>query len=854
MKYLVSLASKYIKRQKFRTCLTFISIVLASFILNMGLITLSSAILSLKQYTIDSMGTWEVNLTDYVDKEKIPQTLEKLQKHILVDDILYYNNSYVRVPFSDKSSYIEVSYDKVGKLLCKSVNQKSMCGNPLLVREFNIRAVHVHNDNGIILPEVFREYGYKEGNSITLGFTYICDKYRGKTYTDSFVIEGFSESAESGTGIMDVWIKENKDITSQITAGDNLDKKSEISLSSDSDSGLYIRVNKNGKFDDCTNTILSDIESENNYLDLLSDPDAFNSRLLLMELKALINPKHIVPIIAILAGLLLLFWLVERFIIDNAFEISVVERSRKFTVLKTLGASKGQLSALTFNEAVFYCVTAVPIGMVTAYIIILSLFKSFSFIGIRSMVFSSNPAILAVGFVLCVISVVISSYTSAMWNTRKSTLIKAMNYGNSVKIKKKKVKDKKYLNKSSIQLIKTYSKRNMKRAKGKYIFSAFAGSVSMILLFSALFTATGIKTFLKENEDFFSSPFASDFRISVLRERPENIFNFFKKGEDIIQCRVKGTYYGYNYAFSEHDKQIYEKFSGNIPEVFSLETIDKIQYDEEIKDILKLSYDEFVDQKSAILVVMTDDAGNSGTCFRSVSEYGFESEPEITFGKSKIKISGVIITDVHINLELIVPIENISDKKLSWCDAVITVKDSKAYKKASDLCTEFVDTNPNVEYYMDDYIHNTGFINTMSALGKTAIVFFVFTWLTGIVSMINLTNTRIMNCQREYFIMRCLGMSKRQIVGSVLYDLVFFSVISTFMGILFSSVMILPFLEESKNGGFYLKIIRNIFSIGIPASVIALAVNICIPVLFAMPLIKKMFETSSDVVNTNDLR
>lgn len=858
MKYLVSLASKYIKRQKFRTCLTFISIVLASFIMNMGVITLSSVLSSYKQYIIDSNGTWEVNLTDYVDKNKIPQTLEKLQKHILVDDVLNYNYSYVKVHDEDKSGYIEISYDKKGKLLCKSVNQKSMCGNPSLIREYDFKTIHVQNDNGIILTDVFKEYGYKEGDSITLDFTYICDKYRGKTCSDSFVIEGFSDSAASDAGRMEITVKENIDITDQILNCYNSGKKSEskYEINNDSVSCLYIRVNKNGEFEDNINTIFSDIGSEYKYLDILSDSGSLNAELLLFELKALINPEYIGPIIAPLAGLLLLFWLVERFIIDNAFEISVIERSRKFTVLKTLGASKGQLSALTLNEAVFYCLTAVPAGMILSYIIVLSQFKSFSAAGIRSVFFNAPPAVLAIGFVLCVISVVISSYTSAMWNTRKATLIKAMNFGNSVKIKKKKVKNQKYLNKSSMKFIKMYSKRNMKRAKGKFVFSAFAGSVSMILLFSAVFTSTEFKTVFKEDDNLFSSEFAADFRIDVDTERPDNILDYFKKGKDFIECRVKGYDSCFDYTLSENDKQIYQQLFGKEKSVIFIETVDKTEYDKILKDILKISYDEFVDKKSAVIAGLKNDPHESGSCFTPASEYGFESEPEITFGK--IKISGVVNTDVdsYIGDGLIVPIDIISDKALSWCGVTITVKDSKAYKEAAELCEKFVDTNPKVESYDDEFIYNTGFKNTIDALGKTAVIFFVFTWITGIVSMINLTNTRIINCQREYYILRCTGMSKRQLVGSILYDVVIFSVVSTVIGILISSGGNVLFIKNtivSETDNLML-VIRNAVRTGISVAVVALAVNIIIPVLFAMPLIKKMFETSSDVVNSNDLR
>ena len=63
MKFLISLSLKYLGRQKLRTALTFISIVLAVFIMCFSLDALSTVLVTMKDFEINESGTWEVDLS-----------------------------------------------------------------------------------------------------------------------------------------------------------------------------------------------------------------------------------------------------------------------------------------------------------------------------------------------------------------------------------------------------------------------------------------------------------------------------------------------------------------------------------------------------------------------------------------------------------------------------------------------------------------------------------------------------------------------------------------------------------------------------------------------------------------------
>ena len=72
MKYIVTVALRYIQRQKTRTFMTFLSIAVASFIIGMVCLFANTAIDSGKNYIIDTEGSWEVDVSDvFFDEENM---------------------------------------------------------------------------------------------------------------------------------------------------------------------------------------------------------------------------------------------------------------------------------------------------------------------------------------------------------------------------------------------------------------------------------------------------------------------------------------------------------------------------------------------------------------------------------------------------------------------------------------------------------------------------------------------------------------------------------------------------------------------------------------------------------------
>ena len=122
-------------------------------------------------------------------------------------------------------------------------------------------------------------------------------------------------------------------------------------------------------------------------------PHPENNLLLALEVK---SPYAMYQIMAFLSSpiliVLLIGWFIARFVIDNAFEMAVQERSTHFAALRIMGASKGQVAFVVLIEALFYCLTAIPLGMILAVFIVCRMcFNSFHKSGIDIFEFSAKP-------------------------------------------------------------------------------------------------------------------------------------------------------------------------------------------------------------------------------------------------------------------------------------------------------------------------------------------------------------------------------------------------------------------------------------------------------------------------------
>lgn len=196
MKSLIILSLKYLKRQKLRTVLTLISIILGMFIISLSLLFSTSAYKSIKDMIKNESGIYEINIGSALpEDETVFEKVLSLDKHYLTEN-LYAENYFSFIPENEN---IVISCDKGGKIVPENVllvsyyekqnNNNSFSNDDLCLNSNNSGFKCINNSNGIILPEDFKNMGYSENDHITLKFS--SSDNQKSFVSENYIIEGF---------------------------------------------------------------------------------------------------------------------------------------------------------------------------------------------------------------------------------------------------------------------------------------------------------------------------------------------------------------------------------------------------------------------------------------------------------------------------------------------------------------------------------------------------------------------------------------------------------------------------------------------------------------------------------------
>lgn len=918
MKHLISLSLKYIRRQKFRSVLTFLCITLSVFILNTFSAYLSSIICTVKNEEIANSGSWEVNLSNVVrDTKKIKESIEVIENHVAVSDYLatYLIGLHTEYDRDEEGrvSFFEINLDNGENVRVKYLNYTGLSGNRKLSPDsfygtsLDGQEKIAISGNEIYAPSWLRNYGYKEGDTITFSVTPFSGVLDENSSQAQQTLERLKKQSEAENGVYFVSDSGEEEVepASILVSGPLLRymqedfELSEIELSDiregisteeysckiigfrntseDSFSFLsgtsfpmefnklykdnsgsiadlsyleepvvYARINDNADFDDGLLMLYEDLGFDKStfYNYFFDGSEDMHTKLLAIEFKGSYVIVTLLPYIIAVLFLTLLVWAISRFVIDNAFEISVQERSTQFAALRIMGASKNQLLALVLTEGIFYSITALPIGTFLAFWLCNSVFVSIRNVGFVNFEFDANPVITIIGILICAAAIFVSAYTSAMWAAKKLSPAEALNYGKPSKKKKASSGKKSRINRSSKGFIVRYTLKNIFRTKKRFLISSIAMALGVIMftlcVFIGLYTGKELKEFTENDYDNY------DFMVMASGEYTEKAQKEIASSDVFSDCRIYCRAYR---AWEGESEKIFNRFvpydmAFSISHV-PITTIEKEEYDSFVAPLANMTYDEFTASETGLVLVspygdepyITEDSTPVyEDYYRSASTIGFEENPSITFFEGgSIELSGAVCTQMNVNDYpcIIVPLEN-AEKMLSSEDfgynvyIRTTVYGSENYLEAEKIMTDFA--NYTGDILINNYMVCTGLYEFIGAIIKAVLVFLVSIWLVGILSMVNSINTSVLNRQPELLMLRAVGMSKRQLYGTVMLESVLFSAFSAIIGTLIS-VGFYSFMVKVLWGDDGFRITGSIITVVL----ISIAVNVIIAVLAAMP-------------------
>ncbi len=779
------------------------------------------------------------------------------------------------------------------------IDEQAIIGNPELKPGYNQGIINSMKDGGAVVPEFFKEMGYSVGDTLSFtirpviaeidedspimkevrqklldetGYSVMSDdlefeeldrtaqketlqknigntfEYYGMSFDDvpmknaeygepveiSLKIGGFDSYFNSAYGYgFSVKTPEIYSIIDRI-AEKNPDMITDISANAN------IRINENVDFDDAMQNLYGALgfPKDNYYADL----PKLNDDLLFLESRSASAITTGLPAIILIFLLIFLAWLVARFVIDNAFEISNQERSSQYALLRVIGASKRQIATLVCTEAFFYTITAVPIGTITAYLFCSSFFKSLRNLGFEDFEFKANIYFIIGGIILCILAIFISAYTSAMWASRKLSPAEALNFGKPKKSKKiHKRKSKIKLN--SKQFLRRYTSKNIARNKGRYIISTVTMALgTMFFTFSmmlGLFLYSDFSKYL-EREGVY------DFNISyispdMLDEAKEKFSN--EKIFDNYEITTQSNYMQSINDISDLEEKLNEilPYKRELRDSFIIMGISRDEFDKYIAQTSGMTYDEFLQSGKGIYSIPcysyseVVDENSDITEQQEVRQYddyykSFDKPATVKFNYKNISIDiiGGSCSEFQKIPCIIVPLDSEIAGKIGITLIIkAKVNGQENYAEAEKIYSEFVEKSASISY-SDDYSVGTGLSEFTKAIIKIAVTFISAIWLVGILSMVNSINTSVLNRSRELMMLRSVGMSRKQLRKMVLLESVMFSALASSSGILLAMGV---FFIVMNIMGFQATFLVSM-AIGL---ILSIAVNILIAILASIP-------------------
>ncbi|PFB75959.1 ABC transporter permease [Bacillus anthracis] len=255
---------------------------------------------------------------------------------------------------------------------------------------------------------------------------------------------------------------------------------------------VYTQENKVGrlltyksKFSTGEGKILVGISPEANFNEVLEGIKTIsgeNNINISEELIQLEKPGYNNSIMATLIITISIVVIATVVVIYNAFQISVVERTRQFGLLRSIGATRKQIRQIVLREATFLAVIAIPLGIICSLIALASLQFTFSLLMENSKgvsIFHVDWKILLISSIITFLSVIASSFYPAYFAGKISPLLAI---SSRLSIKKEQIKKQKnYILRKPVSFPLSMAMKNVKRNKNRYTITILSIIISSVL-------------------------------------------------------------------------------------------------------------------------------------------------------------------------------------------------------------------------------------------------------------------------------------------------------------------------------------------------------------------------------------
>ena len=838
MKVLNKLTIKNLELNKKRTIVTVIGIMLSVALITAVASMYSSLIASLIKYEVAQKGHFHVVYYDVPSQE-----IETFRNNRQIQSLyLTQNIGYAKLENS-KNDYKPYAYVKAfTKESLENLSVKLVDGrlpennNEILIPthlktngriELNIGEEitldigrRVDTEDGVELNQSnpLHLYDVDDESYEELGFSSVLEEKIVDTTTKTYKIVGIIERPASNiesysapgytfiTYLDDNNITGNMDIFAEYTKKGSKNYLNVTANILDVDEEAFRILNS----DEVFNLAQDDVAKLYDRLGEIKYDYAVNDYLIMLENNP-IKAAGIGGLETVIAIVCVIIVITSVFCIKNSFDISITEKTKQYGMLRSVGATKKQIRKNVFYEATILGAIGIPLGIVAgilASVILVYVVNIFlaSGIGVElEFVFKFSIIAIILAIILGIVTIYLSAIRSAFRASKVSPIESIRNSAN-IKIKAKKIKGSKIINKL-FGIGGQISYKNLKRNKKKYRTTV----ISIIVSVAVFIALTG----------FMNSAFYAledelnlyDYNLTVLVNEKEG---FDKAVETTTLAGIK-------------DYSIYRDDVYNIPNVkYNTEYLLKTRKTDKVKDnsfVLTIASigEEQYNKYIKSLGLKYEDVKDKAILFDDI-EFNFcaqggrvESSKMRQFAYKRGDVIEGNIEDKDVNLE-IAYVANELPFGLSDHDymSMIIVSDElfDSIAKSNNMTIYYDTENANklqdeveemlaeVSCSINNVDEEARIMNNMFILiGIFLYGFIIVISLIGITNIFNTITTNMELRRQEFAMLKSIGMTKKEFSRMIRLESIFMGVKSLLFGLpigMILAALIAFFLSEGN--------------------------------------------------------
>lgn len=767
MNILKKLTIKDLKLNKKRTIGTLIGIILSSALITVVVGMLFTMQNTLFKSTVNETGYYHIQLSDISEKEV--SKIKNNQDYSHFEEINDLGSTIIKDKHDDNITFKVYSMNK----------------NSFDYLKYSLDGEFPQNENEIIIGNI-----YAKANNLEIGDTITLDIGKLNTQEELF-IENPKTYNFKITGTIQTY--ERTIITTNIDS-ENID--------------LYLTLKNPKNYKKDFQELLgidpyNNQESENSKYDY-----AINSDLLHWEVFSF-NDDVLKLLVRSVGIVLFIILITSVFSIRNSFSISMTEKIKTYGMLSSVGATKKQIKKMVLFEGLYLGTIGILTGIILGTGITFLLTQIINALASNANMlrdgfkfyykFSTIPMIMAI--LLGIIIIYLSSISSARKASKVSPIQNLRNSDN-LKSKKIKLKTPKYI-KGIFKIGGVLSYKNLKRSKRKYRVTIISLTVSIfVFIIASSFIEYGLKTIKEEYMDV-------DYNLVIEAGYENEKFN--EEANKLAELENGTIAYSVDYSNEElyilkdtshvkykniitttctkYNENGAKCIGDNIKEAY---TSFYILGDNSFKEYAKkinANYDQIKDQ--LIIINSTQDSMSPKKKFIEITNYKKGDEIKlnsIDSNQEKTYKIGAVTTERYLGLEH------------KYTDQLILVANKK-YFDAETRVKHIIYNSKNpdkLEEKIKDYDKNLNVYNLSAELKQiktTILIFSIFIYgfiivvtLIGVTSVFNTITSNIELRQKDFAMLKSIGMTKKEFNRMVTLESLFYSFKSLFIGVLLGTI------------------------------------------------------------------